>query len=437
MPKLNVLMGGIPMAELHQAATGKLSLVYQERWRTADRAFPVSMSLPLTVADHHGRIVENFLWNLLPDNHDTLKSWGRELEVSHRSAFALLSKTGADCPGAIQLVSDQWMEENSTPGSGSIAWISEEEVAARLKKLEADRGWSGRRPGENGRFSLPGAQAKIALLEQDGRWGVPSGRIGTTHILKPPLPDFKGTVENEHACLLLARRLGLVAAETAVGHFGDRVAIVVKRYDRQRDGEGVVRRFHQEDLCQASGVHPDSKYQKDGGPSPQRIASILAQTTDPVDASERFMQALVFNFLAGGTDAHAKNYSLMHLTGRRTVMAPLYDIISYDPYATDEADLRNLKMAMKIGHYEFEKVMPRHWERLAPVFGLDPDKVVATVRSYAEMIPDEMSAVRSQCNETGLHHPVLDQMVDRLAARTDRIRRIYGTEAQAVSHLAM
>jgi hypothetical protein len=53
------------------------------------------------------------------------------------------------------------------------------------------------------------------------------------------------------------------------------------------------------------------------------------------------------------------------------------------------------------------------------------------------MIPDEMSAVRSQCNETGLHHPVLDQMVDRLAARTDRIRRIYGTEAQAVSQLAM
>ncbi len=139
------------------------------------------------------------------------------------------------------------------------------------------------------------------------------------------------------------------------------------------------------------------------------------------------MRALAFNFLTGGTDAHAKNYSLMHLSGRRTVMAPLYDIISYDPYATDEADLRNLKMAMKIGRSELDTVMPRHWERLVPAFGLDPEEVVAMVRSYAEMIPDEMSAVRDYCKDEGLVHPVLDLMVDRLAARNSRVLRIYGS----------
>jgi serine/threonine-protein kinase HipA len=108
--------------------------------------------------------------------------------------------------------------------------------------------WTGRRDGDRGHFSLAGAQPKMALLFDGKRWGVPSGRRATTHILKPPMPHLRGTTENEYACLRLANHVGITAAEVKVGKFGEEVAIVVTRYDREIDKDGVVRRFHQEDM---------------------------------------------------------------------------------------------------------------------------------------------------------------------------------------------
>lgn len=424
MKLLHVLMGGIPIGRLAQATNGKLSFDYFEDWINSPSAFPLSFSLPLTAPAHSGRTLENFLWNLLPDNEETLRAWGREYDVSHRNPFALLEKVGDDCAGAVQFVTDEWLAANSQ--GGEVAWIDDGEVAARLRRLREERTWTGRRPSDPGHFSLAGAQPKMALLLDGKRWGVPSGKIATTHILKPPIPHLNGTVENEHACLLLASRLGLTTAESAVRHFGDEVAIVLTRYDRIRDEDGLVRRYHQEDLCQARGVNPNLKYQRDGGPSPEAVASILSQTTDPAAALDSFMRALVFNFLIGGTDAHAKNYSLIHLPGRRAFMAPLYDLISYDPYVGDETEFRSLKMAMSIGkHYEFETVMPRHWATLAGPLRQEPEKILGVIKEFAAGIPDEMVKVRNRCMEDGLEHPVFGAMVDRLARRCIRVSRVY------------
>ena len=47
----------------------------------------------------------------------------------------------------------------------------------------------------------------------------------------------------------------------------------------------------------------------------------------------RFADALAWNWIIGGTDAHAKNYSLL-LSGSDVRLAPLYDIASALPYVT-------------------------------------------------------------------------------------------------------
>jgi len=58
----------------------------------------------------------------------------------------------------------------------------------------------------------------------------------------------------------------------------------------------------------------------------------------------RFADALIWNWLIAGTDAHAKNYSLLP---PRTRCAWLpYDIASALPYGTHE---KKLRFAMKIG----------------------------------------------------------------------------------------
>ena len=58
------------------------------------------------------------------------------------------------------------------------------DVYKRQRALRADHSaW--RSAQDTGQFSLAGAQPKTALLFERKRWGVPSGRVPTTHILKP------------------------------------------------------------------------------------------------------------------------------------------------------------------------------------------------------------------------------------------------------------
>jgi serine/threonine-protein kinase HipA len=416
---LHVLMGGIMIGRLEQSANGSLSFEYNDRWLAATRQqIPLSLSLPLASKKHSGKTIENYLWNLLPDSDDTLKAWGRAYDVSSNSAFALLSKVGEDCAGAVQFVTDEWMEANDKL-PGDVEWIDTAEVAKRIKRLREERTWTGRRPGDKGHFSLAGAQPKMALLLDGRRWGVPSGRRATTHILKPPMPHLNGTTENEHACLLLANRLGITAAETRVEHFDDEAAIVITRYDRETGADGVVRRFHQEDMCQALGVHPDDKYQRDGGPSAELITTrVLRYAADPEKDLARFVSMLAFNFLVGNTDAHAKNFSVIHLADRRMYLAPMYDVLSYQPYIGDDHERRRLRMAMKVGgYYKFDDVQSRYWERQANLMKFDPEKMVSIVKDLAARIPDGMAAVRDECRADGLTDLVLDKMIDGIAER--------------------
>tara|TARA_R110000787_G_scaffold189852_2_gene301423 strand:- start:5519 stop:5851 length:333 start_codon:yes stop_codon:yes gene_type:complete len=69
-----------------------------------------------------------------------------------------------------------------------------------------------------------------------------------------------------------------------------------------------VLRAHLEDYCQALGAHPADKYQNMGGPSPHdMIAHLRTFGSQPKTDVLRFVDALIFNWLIGGTDAHAKN----------------------------------------------------------------------------------------------------------------------------------
>ena len=78
--------------------------------------------------------------------------------------------------------------------------------------------------------------------------------------------------------------------------------------------------MHQEDLCQALGVPPTRKYQNEGGPGVREVTKLLRDVMPPdvADAAVwRFADALIWNWLIAGTDAHAKNYSLL-LAGDRS-----------------------------------------------------------------------------------------------------------------------
>lgn len=411
---LVILMAGRVVGRVERGGS-KLQFVYDDAWRHSDPGIPLSLSMPLTEAVHRDDRITPWMWGLLPDNDRTLQRIGNEHDVSPRNPFGLLWAIGQDCPGAVQFAEEARIDEVTR--AGDVKWLDEAEIAARLASLRREAS-IGRRANE-GQFCLPGAQPKTAFCLIDGKWGVPSGRTPTTHIFKPPSTDLQGHLQNEHFCLRLAGKLGLVAAKSQVLKFGDEIAIVVERYDR-RQISGRILRAHQEDICQAMGVHPERKYEFEGGPGIKAIMDILHTSTDPVTDRRRFMEAVAFNFLIGGTDAHGKNISV--LLGRNQVrLAPLYDVASFLPYAER---WQNVKMPMKIDkYYLYADIQPHHWERLAKSVGFPADELLETLERMARAIPAAAQEVATAVRADGADHPVLDRLVGRIGDWAEETRK--------------
>jgi serine/threonine-protein kinase HipA len=415
--ELVALLNGREIGRVKRDNRGRLTFTYADDWRRTPAAYPLSLSMPLAAAEHSHKPVEAFLWNLLPDNEGVLERWARRFHVSARNPFALLSHVGEDCAGAVQFIRPDRLDEVIGQGSSPIAWLDEPEIAARLRVLRADHtAW--RAPSDTGQFSLAGAQPKTALLFENGRWGIPSGRVPTTHILKPPTGEFDGHAENEHICMRLAAALGLITAHSEVRRFRDEVAIVIERYDRQRTPSGLIR-VHQEDCCQALSVLPSRKYENEGGPGARAIVELLRTFSGrPQEDVQRFVDALIFNWLIGGTDAHAKNYSLLIGAEGRARLAPFYDIASVLPYGFD---LQQVRLAMKIGGvYRLRDIGARQWTKLAAEFRLQADELVERIRVMAVALPEHLADVRQAANRAGLKHPLIAKLADSLTERAQR-----------------
>jgi serine/threonine-protein kinase HipA len=415
--RLVVLLNGRMMGEVRRDKRNKLSFAYDADWKMDSSAMPLSLSLPLSRAEHAGDPIESFIWGLLPDNELVLERWAKSFHVSARNPFALIAQVGEDCAGAAQFVRPERLGELLAGPHQPVQWLTDVQVAMRLRTLRQDpAAW--RLPQDTGQFSLAGAQAKTALLFQDGRWGVPSGRMPTTHILKPPSPEFDGHAENEHFCLTLAQALGLPAARSKVQRFGHEVAIVVERYDRVTLDDGHIARAHQEDMCQALGVMPTSKYQSEGGPRPAEIAALLREnSSEPQEDVATFVDALVFNWLIGGTDAHAKNYSVLHGSGGKLRLAPLCDLASALPYG--QLDERKLKLAMRMGReYLLKNVGLRQWQHVESDLRLQADSLVPRARKLTQAMMRELPAVVEHMHREGLDHGIIGELAHALKKRT-------------------
>jgi serine/threonine-protein kinase HipA len=421
--ELVALLDGREIGHVHRDARGRLTFVYDDSWRSDADAYPLSLSMPLGAKEHGRSAVEAFLWGLLPDNEQVLARWAAKFQVSARNVFALISHVGEDCAGAVQFVTPERLEVLRNGQEDAVEWLSEDDIAQRLATLRADHAaW--RLPRDTGQFSLAGAQPKTALLLQDERWGIPSGRLPTTHILKPPTGQFDGHTENEHICLMLARGLGLPAAQSKVMHFKDEITIVVERYDRLRNGNDIIR-VHQEHVCQALSIMPTKKYQNEGGPSASNIVELLrASSTDRETDVETFITAIKFNWLIAGTDAHAKNFSLL-LGGGRVRLAPLYDLASILPY--DGFDIRKAKLAMKVGdEYTLSQIGLRQWRKFASEMRIDADELIQSLTDMAKQLPDEVSAARDRAHEEGLKEAVIERLAARLIERAGECGRLFG-----------
>jgi serine/threonine-protein kinase HipA len=177
-------------------------------------------------------------------------------------------------------------------------------------------------------------------------------------------------------------------------------------------------------MCQALGLHPTRKYENDGGPGVRRIVELLRnQSSSPDEDVQSFIDAIAFNWLIAGTDAHAKNYSLLLGQGTGVRLAPIYDLASILPYRT--VDLRRVKLAMKIGgEYRLRNIGLRHWQRLATELRLDQVTIIDRIRVMASTLPDHATDVQKQIKEEGLSHATITKLSERLKTRASACQKL-------------
>ncbi len=392
-PQLAVFIGDARCGTLAEAGTGALSFRYDAGYE----GVPLSLSIPVGLAEYGDRVARPYFMGLLPDEEATRAAIGAKYGVSGDNPFRLLACIGDDCPGAVRVLAGSPCEA-SWAKPATLVELSDEDVAAGLVavKENASAAWTGQEEF-GGRWSLGGCQAKLALCRRGGKWFRCEGAAPSTHILKPGVAGMDNQALVEYLSMKTAEAIGLPTAGVSFERFGDEWAIVIERYDRVCSGRGIAR-IHQEDLCQALGVSPLRKYADQGGPSTPQIIALLKRTgAHARDNVYRFVLYLFFNYLIGATDAHAKNHSLVFPANGQVRLAPLYDVASIAPYKSLAPGRRKpLRAALSIGgENRFGFVGGKDIEKMVGQCGLEECGLGTELlkRRFAEMAEEILPAL--------------------------------------------
>jgi serine/threonine-protein kinase HipA len=401
---LDVYVGSSKVGKYSREPSGATSFRYDPEWSSSERAFPISLSMPLSDRVWSGEAATNYFDGLLPDDRTVREKIAAREHAESAGIFDLLAVIGRDCVGALRFV-----PEGLAPGDPTkmeYRPVSDGEIAVRIASLVTNP--LGLRADEDDfRISIAGVQEKTAFLRVDEQWQLPLGPTPTSHIFKPAMKegpdgaDFSDTPWNEWLCLVLCRALGLETANAEVRLFDDKPVIVVERFDRTWR-EGVLYRLPQEDLCQALGVPPLRKYQSDGGPGIVDVLAFLNGAIAPYEDRLAFMKTQIIFWLLAAIDGHAKNFSIF-LTPGGYRLTPLYDVMSAAPYR--EFPVQKIKLAMSIGHkdyYRLNQIQLRHFYQTGQKAGLREQDMDSIFSDLAARMDEAIAEAATLATDAGM-----------------------------------
>lgn len=399
------------VGSLHADRNDRMEFRYDARWLQDPAAFPVSLSLPLR-PEPYGDAAHNFFANLLPEA-DVRARLCQRLKVTVGNDFELLRLIGGECAGALTI--DQ--EKPADVFTAASYRPLDPEQLRRWSLASAPDVFSSTVGRDGVRLSLAGAQDKLPVRLDGAAVSVPLGPAPSTHLLKFGSPHFKHLPENECLLALVAERLALPVPATALWRTdGGGTFLVVERYDRQRD-EATIARVHQEDFCQALGRSPLRKYQKEGGPRPGEVAEILRlHGSRPSEDLRLLVRWVLFNWLFGNCDAHAKNISLVFHPTHGIRLAPFYDLVCTRVYKSLDRHL-----AMSVGEqFDPDSVLRRdleaHARELQVGSRLVGDNVAELLATGKQRLAEAIAEFRERYGDS----PILDMVRLQVARNVKR-----------------
>ena len=413
MRALTVWWEGAVVGSLTADRHGAMRFAYDGGWVANPSAAALSVSLPKRLEPFPPRACRPFFEGLLPEGAQR-DAVAAALGVSPANEFKLLEGLGGEVAGALTL----WPAGETPPPfgvAGPPAVLSDDDLAGLLTRLDARPFLAGTR---GLRLSLAGAQSKLPVVLVDGRIALPAPGQPTTHILKPPIARFEATTENEAFAMRLAAGLGLDAAPVEPCPVGEGPpCLLIGRYDRRPGPDGVVRRLHQEDFCQALGIVAGRKYAAEGGPGFRQCFDLVRRACSrPAVELLKLLDAAIVQVLLGNADAHGKNYSLLYREDG-VALAPLYDLLSTVAYPELSPGF-----AMKVARRATLEALRRgDWDRFAGGTGLGAPIVRRRVRELAGLALERAEGVADDLARSGLDEDALARCAER---SRDRARRL-------------
>jgi len=389
-----------------QSSPQGMGLRYTQDW--VNNGFAISQRLPLTTEafpTEAGGVVQQFFSNLLPEGGARTRIV-RDLKIPDTD-FDLLRAIGGDCAGALSILPT---EETSTTQQQYSPLGSE-----KLRRLVMRRGSSyvGISTDHRPRLSLAGAQDKCPVLVQNEQYYLPQKEAPSSHILKFEIPDYRNVPAYETFTTMLARSAGLPTVDVQLRKMGKTSYICIARYDRYRDEQKTLHRLHQEDFCQALGYGYQYKYERDGGPTFAQCCQLVQEaSTEPAIDLQSLLRWQIFNVLAGNSDGHAKNLSLLYARGNQTRLAPFYDLVCTRALARID---RSLALSVG-GERDPNRIRRQHWEAEAKNCGIRPNFMQKLVLELAQELLDRKAEVRAEFEDLYGACPAL-QRVEQVVGR--------------------
>lgn len=312
--RADVYKGGSLAAHLERRADGTVTFTYTSDW-VRNSGLPVATTLPVTdepVVTAAGA-VPAFFAGLLPEGR-RLGALRRTLKTSADDELTLVMGVGGDTVGDVRVVPDGAAPESVPPRLhvASFADVSFTDLLAEMD-VRVDR------------VALPGVQDKVSAVMLN----LPVTAAGAHTLLKLNPRELKHLVENEHFFLGAARTAGVRTVDAQLVHDRDgQPGLSVTRFDRIHH-DGQLLSLPVEDGCQVLGKYPASKYSVT---TEELLLGLAGVCEAPRPAAADLFRQVVFAYLSGNGDGHAKNFSVVRdLTGR-WAPAPAYDVPSTQPY---------------------------------------------------------------------------------------------------------
>jgi serine/threonine-protein kinase HipA len=254
------------------------------------------------------------------------------------------------------------------------------------------------------------------VLVRDGRYFLPQGEAPSSHILKFELADYHHLPAYETFTTRLAMAIGLPVVDIVMRSSGRTRYAQITRYDRVRNEGGGVRRLHQEDFCQALGLGHEKKYQEHGGPSFAECYRLVQEaSSEPAIDAQHLLRWQIFNVLAGNSDGHAKNLSLLHLPDGQTRLAPFYDLV-----CTRAIERIAQHLAFEVGGERNPGLItPANWEALARACDVRPRFLGNLLEEAAALLQEHLMPVRQAFEADYGAYPAL-QRIEKIVAKQCR-----------------